>query len=60
MIYKYIIEDRNTGLLLSEVLSSRDVARNRKQEIKGVTTQDQLDPVIIQTAYEKVSSKIIR
>ena len=60
MMYKYIIEDRNTGLLLSEVLSSRDVARNRKQEIKGVTTQDQLDPVIIQTAYEKVSSKIIR
>jgi len=59
-MYQYIIKDRNTGLVLSDVLSSRDVARNRKQEIKGVTTQDQLDPVIIQTTYEKVSSKIIR
>ena len=60
MMYQYVIKDRNTGLLLSDVLHSRNVARSRKQEIKGVTTQDQLDPVIIQDAYEKVSSKIIR
>ena len=60
MRYDYKIVDRNTGLSLSDTLTSRDVAHNRKREIKEVTTQDQLDPVIIQNAYEIVSSKIIR
>ena len=60
MKYDYKIVDRKTGLSLSDTLTPRDVARNRKREIKEVTTQDQLDPVIIQNAYEFVSSKIIR
>jgi len=60
MKYTYLIQDLNSGLSLSDVLHSRCKARSRKQQIKSVTTKEQLDPVIIQTAYEKVSSKIIR
>lgn len=60
MKYDYKIFDRNTGLSLSDTLASRQEARDRKQEIKKVTTQEQLDPVIVQNAYEIVSSKIIR
>ena len=60
MKYEYKIVDRKTGLSLSGTLTPRDIARDRKRKIKEVTTPDQLDPVIIQNAYIKVSSKIIR